>query len=278
MSFGKSGPDVKILKSGSKIVTYSLGKVRIHTYISPESSFGDTTHIIESKNYLVLVDAQYLKEYAIEFREYADSLNKPGSIVISHSHPDHYLGLKYFSDIDRYALEEVKMDIEQKGEAMLKESRKMLGDKIADTLVTPNKILVPGTVVLDNVTYKYTKVQNAEADVQLVIELPELKVIIVQDLVYSGYHPWLSSIDLSGWITALENLKKLKYTMVLVGHGNPTTPASYDSMIRYLTYAQAVVDRYIKNPEKFKKALVTQYPRERRKGANIIDMYLEYLK
>lgn len=276
MSFGRSGPHTQKFKTGAKLVVYNLGNIKIHTYIAGEDSFGDATHIIESENYLVIIDAQYLKKYAKEFRGYAEKLKKPGSIIITHAHPDHYLGLKYFVDVDKYALPQVIKDIKEKGPAMLAEAQKSLGkEAVADTLIVPNKELALGTVTFDGIKYIYSKYENVEADVQLVIELPKQSVIIVQDIVYNGYHPWLSSKDFSGWKAAIEDLKTKKEQMVYVGHGTPTSTDAYDSMIRYLDYAKAVLTNYDK--DNVKRKMVERY-KGKRKGDKIIDLYLEYLE
>lgn len=283
MSFGFEGPSVKDLPSGAKVVIYSLNKARIHSYVAPETSFGDATHIIETENYLVLIDAQYTIPNAKEFRSYADSLNKViAGIVISHAHPDHYFGLSVaFQDIPSYALKEVRDKISASGEAMIKESKQSLGDLIPDKVMIPSQVLREGTVEIDGLKYVYTKYTNSEADNQVVIELPDIGVIIVQDMVYNRYHPWIEDpSNISNWIKNLERLKGLerspgkKYKIVLSGHGNPGSPSTYDSMIRYLTYTDQVFKKY-KTSEEVKDKLLSAY--SYKSGAPIIDMYLKYI-
>lgn len=274
-----SKPQIKQFKTGANMIVYKLGpNLKIHTYVSGEDSFGDATHIIETENYLTIIDSQYLKKYAKEFRAYAERLGKPGSVIISHSHPDHYLGLQYFKDVDIYALEEVIEDIKTKGNAMLKESQKSLGkDALADEVIIPNKVLRTGEVIFDDVKYKYSSYKDAESDIQLVIELPEHKIIIVQDLVYNGYHSWIDNPkNINSWISIIEDLKKIPTSMVLVGHGQPTSKHSYDSMIRYLSYVSSIFDNYTDSKD-IKRKIVEAYPEKKRKGGKIIDMYLSYL-
>ncbi|MGO7778327.1 MBL fold metallo-hydrolase, partial [Rhizobium johnstonii] len=67
------------------------GDVRIHTFISAftDDNIANATHIIESRNKLVLVDGQFLVPYALQFREYANSIGKEiDRIYLSHRHPD----------------------------------------------------------------------------------------------------------------------------------------------------------------------------------------------
>jgi len=61
------------------MVAKQAGDVRIHTFVSSFAygNIANATHIIETKNQLVLVDGQFLVPYARAFRSYADSLGKP---------------------------------------------------------------------------------------------------------------------------------------------------------------------------------------------------------
>ena len=278
MSFGKSGPYGKRFESGAKLVTYNLGKGRIHTYVAPEKSFGNATHIIESKNYLVLVDTQYSVPYSKEFRKYANSLGKPiAGVIISHGHPDHYFGLtSAFADVPSYALSEVIRDIEKNGPQMVKEGKKTMGDLVPNKVTIPNNILHPGKVTIDGIEYIYTKYNNAEADTQVIIEIPKLRVVIIQDAVYNGYHPWLGQ-HTKGWIDLL-NVIKEKYKrdgIVLVGHGMPASPKIYSVMKQYLVDAEDIFSKYGTDKKAIEKALIEKYPKY--KGRHIIPMFLGYM-
>jgi len=159
------------------------GGVKVHTYLSDALQ---ATHIIETENSLVLVDAQFMAPSAVEFRNYADSLSKPiERVIISHTHPDHFFGLgAAFEDVeDRiYALEGVRQFIEESGPGMLEEMRPMLGDAAPEKIVVPGQTLEPGTEIIDGVTYEFERYTDGEAAEQLVIRLPGLNTLILQDL------------------------------------------------------------------------------------------------
>jgi len=70
-------------------------EVRIHTFVASfaYNNIANATHIVETRNQLVLVDSQFLVPYARAFRDYADSLGKPiERLYVSHRHPDHWFG------------------------------------------------------------------------------------------------------------------------------------------------------------------------------------------
>lgn len=269
-------PTVKTTNLGATLVTYEFpGKnVKIHTYMSPYEVFADSTHIIETDNNLVLIDSQYLKDYAKEFRAIGDSLHKPiAGVIISHGHPDHVFGLDAaFKDVPVYALPGVINSLTQRREYMIKENKKTLGDKIADDVLIPQYPLNLGEIRVDGLLYKYSKYTNAESDETLVIELPELGVFIPQDLVSSGVHLWLTK-DIKHWINILKELPK--YPLILGGHGLPVGPEAYDFLIEYLTYAQQLIDKYGKdNSVMITKLLVEKYPYL--KAVPLIGMSLSY--
>ncbi|RLC02043.1 MAG: hypothetical protein DRI57_30455, partial [Deltaproteobacteria bacterium] len=165
------------------------GGVRIHTYLSDALQ---ATHIIESANSLVLVDAQFMAPFAKEFRSYADSLGKPVErVIISHGHPDHFFGLgAAFDDMsDRiYALEGVRQFIETVGPGMLENMRPRLGDAAPDKIVVPTRVIEPGAETIDGVRYEFERYEDGEASEQLVIRLPDLNILIVQDLAFNSLH------------------------------------------------------------------------------------------
>ncbi len=276
MSFGLNGPYIQEFPSGSKVMTYNLSKANIHTYVAPEESFGNATHIIETLNYLTIVDTQYAIPYSKEFRRYANSLNKPiAGVIISHAHPDHYFGLtSAFSDVPSYALRETIKDIKEKGPTMIKEGKKEMGDLVPDHVTVPFNVLNLGEVNVDGIIFSYRKYDRAEADTQVIIELPELEVVIVQDAVYNGYHPWLGQYT-DNWIRLLNTLKRdYRDMIVLAGHGDPTSPSDYDAMKQYLVNAKSIIARADGNKQLIERELVKTYPNY--KGRKIIPMWLSY--
>jgi len=279
MSFTQTGIEQKRLPSGAKVIIYNLKKVKIHIYVAPEKSFGNATHIIETPNYLSLVDTQYQIPYSKEFRKYANSLNKViAGVIISHAHPDHYFGLtSSFNDVLSYALPKTIEDIKNKGPIMIQEGKKELGDLVPDHVTVPTNVLHMGDVVVDGLTFRYRKYDKAEADTQVVIELPELKTVIVQDAISNRYHPWMGNYT-DNWIRMLESLKQeyKSYRLVLSGHGNPGSSGAFDRMIKYLQDVKDIIDKSGGDKKLIEERIVAAYPNY--KGRHIIPMWLKYMK
>ena len=193
-------------ETGAVVEVHDLGDVLVHNYLAPEQVFANNTHIIELANSLVLIDTQFLLPNALDFRAYADSLGKPiDRVIITHEHPDHFLGSEAFADADIYALAAVATAIEANGQAEVDEKQADFGDAIASTFVVP-MVLEPGTVEIDGVLFEFEAVTNAEAEIQAVVKLPDHGVIAVGDIVYSGVHLILAG-NPPTWTAVLETLK-----------------------------------------------------------------------
>jgi glyoxylase-like metal-dependent hydrolase (beta-lactamase superfamily II) len=258
------------------MVVKQAGDVRIHTFVSPftAGNIANATHIIETRNQLVLVDAQFLAPCASEFRNYADSLGKPiERLYLSHRHPDHWFGLgTAFSDIAIYALPETLSFIQEHGEDSVSDHWK-LGDLAPSRIVVPQKVASPGDETIDGVRYVFDHVVEAEIDFQLTIGLPDLGVYFAQDLIYSGTHLYLTK-QMGHWIRVLQEMLLTDYELFMPGHGLPADKSEVARNIEYLSAAQQAIGNGLAD-EAFKEFMLQRYPERRCPG--IFDIYLPRL-
>ncbi|GAB2831755.1 MBL fold metallo-hydrolase [Lentzea nigeriaca] len=258
------------------IVAKQTGDVRIHSFISSFTygNIANATHIIETKNKLVLVDAQFLVPYARAFRDYADSLGKPiDRLYVSHRHPDHWFGLGVgFSDVTAYALTETMSFIKEHGEDSLSDHWK-LGNLVPGRVVVPEQVVSPGDETIDGVRYVFDLVTDTETDFHLTIKLPDLGVYFAQDLVYSGTHLYLSK-DMGHWIAVLQEMLLEDYDLFLPGHGLPADKNEVARNIEYLLAARQAIGDGLTG-DAFKSFLLQRYPE--RKCPGIFDIYLPRL-
>ncbi len=255
-STSAASPDMK-----GTVQVMEKGAVKIHTYLSPVLQ---ATHIIESQNSLVLVDAQFMVPFAREFRAYTDSLGKPiERIIITHGHPDHFFGLgAAFEDKNEniYALVGTQQFIKKVGPKMLKNIGKKLGKAAPEKIIVPAHVLEPGMTTIDGVKYEFERLVDGEAAEQLLIKLPELHVLIVQDLAFNNLHLFMGNNTFSEWINILESLQNLVgYDTVLVGHGKPADTTVLAFNIEYLREAEKAL-AMVDNAEAFKAQLIEKYP------------------
>jgi glyoxylase-like metal-dependent hydrolase (beta-lactamase superfamily II) len=252
-----------------------LENLRIHTYEAPEAAVFVNSHILETEHGLIVIDTQFLRPHAEDFRRYADSLGKPiDRVIITHSHPDHWFGCEYFRDAPIYALAEVADQIRGGGEAMIQAYAPVFGDAITETVVVPERTIRPGTETLDGVTLAYEKADAAEAGVNLVIELPENRVLIAQDLVYNRVHVFLQQKEMGPWLAHLRRFQEKEYDFVLSGHGLPANMQALADMAGYLEDAKSALAASSDVPT-LKQHLVGKYPSYR--GEMLLDISGRYL-
>jgi cyclase len=86
----------------------------------------------------------------------------------------------------------------------------------------------------------------AHCDGDIVVHLERRKVAFLGDLLFHGRFPWLGDCDLNGLIAALGRVLALNVSVVIPGHGPPTTLAEVARFREMLVELRAAVDRSIK--------------------------------
>jgi len=268
------GISVEIPGMKGKVTINDRGNARIHTYaFSPGSS---TTHIIETGEGLVVIDSQMMVPDAREAAAYARSLNKPiRRLIISHAHPDHWLGLGEWGDVPTASIVDIKDFIDgEQGAALYRGFRegippyRALCPALSDKKGTIANVL-PASEKIIGLDFVFEKVLDGEADVQVVVKLPEIKTLIVQDLVYNNLHHFIGQNrpasealpTFDGWIDTMRRLKAENpgVELLLVGHGAPTSPAAIDETIAYLGKAKEMFQK-AKDGSELKRFMEAAYP------------------
>ena len=248
-----------------------LGDVTLHSYASPEDGEFVRSQIVEMPNSVVVIDVQYLRRYAQEVRAYVDALAKPiERVIISHMHPDHWFGIEAFADAPLYALPEVIAELEMLGNWWISIKKPEFGDQILDSAIIPTHALAEGLTDIDGVQFHFTRVAGAEATHIVVTELPQYRLLLPQDLVYNQIYLFVGELHgperrircFDGWISALEALRQRNVDTVVPGHGAPTTPAIFDTLIAYLNEVHALLDGATSG-EDFKQQVMARYPDHR---------------
>ena len=245
-----SGADAKQAAGPGRagaILVSQFGPVKIHSYLSPADGLQVNTQMIEGPNAVVIFDSQLLLPYAGEVASYVQTLGKPvDRIILSHAHTDHWGGLQvlteHFPGIRVFALEGIADQIRAGGPARLDGLRKTYGDKAASKVTVPTETIGEGLQRIDGVTYDFRRFVDAESDLQLVALLPEQKVMLAFDLVFSPkQHVFTGGKHLDHWLTALESLKALQgYDTIIIGHDTPVDRSAIDSTMTYIKRAKEI--------------------------------------
>ena len=235
--------------------------VTLHTYVAPIAANAVNSHIIETKNQLTIIDTQFSKPLTAEFKTYVDSLGKNiDKVIVSHGHPDHFYGLEAFSASDLYGTASTNTQIAKVGPIFISRGKPNLGDLIPDEVTVPNNELQLGETTIDGVTIIFEEVTSTEAETMLIVKIPELKALIGSDIIYNNMHLFLGQNEFAGWINAIENIQADEsYTMILGGHGKPSSREVLDKMITYLE--RAIILKATANTiEEYKEKIYAAFP------------------
>ena len=223
------------------------GAATIHTYTAPEKGWRANSHAIELASQVVLFDAPLTEEYAREVLAVASGTGKPVSrLYISHAHPDHFASAALIA-APSYTLGPVKHLIDRSGDLRIQRGYACTPGHAGVPLPPSRPVdhaVAPGTEeTLDGVRLRFEPVAQAETDVQLAIALPDAGVLISQDVLYNGVHPFLGEHAFGAWEAAITALEALPYETILPGHGLPrgdglpTGRSLYDANRKYLAVA-----------------------------------------
>jgi glyoxylase-like metal-dependent hydrolase (beta-lactamase superfamily II) len=229
------------------ILVGQFGRVKIHSYLSPLDGFHVNTQMIEGPTAVVIFDGQLLLPYADEVASYVQTLGKPvDRIILSHAHTDHWSGLQVltesFPDARVFALDGIADQLHARGQARLDSFRPIYGDRIANKVTVPTQIIAEGVQRIDGITYDFKRFVDAESDLQLAALLPEQRVLMAFDLVFSPNEHAFTVVDhFDHWMIVLERLKVLQgYDTITIGHDTPVHRSAIDSTITYIKRAREI--------------------------------------
>ena len=248
----------------------ALNTVTIHCVQAPEDGELTNAQLIETPGKLILVDTLQLKPHSEELRLYIDSLGKPlERIIITHLHPDHWMGAPAFNGTPVYALLEVIGAINGMSDYFIG-YHKSLHPENADQVIydqknIPTLALAEGIIEIDGVQLNLIKVVDTESTVNLIIEIPADNVLIAQDLIYNNAYAFFGDRTSDGeysfdtWIKALTTLKGNGYLHVFPGHGDPSDASVIDIQIGYLQFVKQLVYQGLQGQELIGK-IIAKYP------------------
>lgn len=178
----------------------------------------------------ILIDAQLTAADANTIVSLTKATGKPlESIFITHSHPDHYLGLEVIGPAFP--------------QAIVYSAERTLREIAATARYWPDfdNALAPvtaGPSAFSGIDFECLVLPDAESIAPLVVYLPQSRTLIAGDHCLNQQHLWLAEGRIEAW---LENLERLaaRWTIetILPGHGDPggmeVLEATRDYLIRF---------------------------------------------
>ncbi len=188
---------------------------------------------------------------------------KPVShVLVTHYHADHIYGLQVFKAAgasivaQRQAQDYLQSDTAQR---RLEASRQDLFPWIdeATRLVPADRWLDGDTDLrIGGVDFQLRAVGPSHTPEDMVVHLPQERVLFVGDLVFRGRIPFVGQADSRRWIAALDRLLAFDARLMLPGHGPPSRQAAEDIRLTrdYLGHLRATMGEAARKLEPFDEA------------------------
>lgn len=183
-------------------------------------------------------------------------------VIVTHYHADHIYGLQVFADLGAHII------AHQAGRAYLNSDTARLRLQASREELAPwidaQTRLVPATEWIDGrreLTLGDTRlviepVGPAHTPDDLVIFLPQHRLLYAGDLVFRSRIPFVGEADSRNWIASLEKLLSFDARVVVPGHGPVSTEARKDMQLTrdYLVYLRQTMGAAARDMTPFDEA------------------------
>lgn len=228
-----------------KVVTPSLS---IQALTSSEPGAWSNSYLISGSTEAILYDVFMLR---VDAAQIVDAVTRSGktlkTVMISHAHPDHFMGLdvitEAFPNARIVSTRNVVADIQSDGPWMFSMLQGKLGSQGPLRLVIPDA-LTEQDLTFEGVELHVVEFGECESKHIAAIYLPESKSLLSADLVYNQAHLYLQERHLESWLGRLDELEAFargRVTTIYPGHGKPAGLELIDQTRTYLQdFADAV--------------------------------------
>jgi quinoprotein relay system zinc metallohydrolase 1 len=158
-------------------------------------------------------------------------------VLLTHHHPDHFLGNQAFPPATLAALPGTIADLKAEGGAFTENMYRLNGDWMRDTeMVVPSQAVTPGILEIGGHRLELLALEgHTRAD--LVIFDQSTGVLFGGDLVFYQRAPTTPHARLDLWLASLDRLATLPFKVLVPGHGPVTRDAEPLGQTRaYLTW------------------------------------------
>lgn len=203
------------------------------------AGFYANAHLIMGQKDAILIDALMLKADASNIVKMVKFEDKNlTTILITHPHADHYLGLDVlkaaFPDAKIVATKGVADAIRENGAADIEYWKPTYGHSLTDAFVVP-EVLEGDTLELEGAELKVIELPASESIHPTVVYFPAIKAVFTGDLAYSDIHLWLAEDRADAWLENIDAIRALgPLEAVYPGHGERTDPGVLDDTAAYI--------------------------------------------
>jgi glyoxylase-like metal-dependent hydrolase (beta-lactamase superfamily II) len=239
----------------------------IQQFTSSEPGAWSNSYLISGESEAILFDVFMLHGDATQI---ADRITKSGktlkTVMISHAHPDHFMGLdvitEHFPHARVVSTQNVVADIKSDGPWMFSMLQGKLGPEGPTRLVIPEVVAEP-VLKIEHAELEVIEFGEGESKHIVAIHIPGLKALLSADLVYNNAHLYLQERHLVSWLTRLDELEafaKDKIATIYPGHGSAAGLELIAHTRAYLhDFAEAIKSGDAKTAEQHMQAKYPHY-------------------
>lgn len=224
-------------------------------------------YLVETTNGVVAVDGLLTVSAAKEMRASLERLGKPLlAALVTHSHPDHYVGLGHFLagyDVPIVAPQGVIDTIAADDATKDQIIGPMFGDEWPTNRVFPNTSIGDGeSLTFDDVTFTVIDLGPGESphDSPWLLGTDE-KTVFLGDQIYDHTHCYLADGFYAEWLQNIEQLRSRfpEDAIFYIGHGGPVGSDMWDWQQGYIElFVDTVSNADWSDPEQAKAAVVAE--------------------
>ena len=242
-----------------------MAPLSIRSFTSSEAGAWSNSYLVSGESEAILFDVFMLRSDA---EQIADGIASSGktlkSIMISHAHPDHFMGLEVIADrfpqAQVLSTSSVVEDIRQDGQWMISLLQSKLGASGPTRLVVP-QALSELSLSIDGSRLEIVEFGEAESKHTAALYIPAQNAFLSADLVYNQAHLYLQERHLESWLTRLEEFDafaKNRVSTIYPGHGSAAGLELISQTRAYLhDFAEAVE---IGDAKAAEQRLLEKYP------------------
>jgi len=183
-------------------------------------------------------------------------------VIVTHYHADHIYGLQAFKAkgariiAQKAAREYLNSDTARLRMIASQADLAPWIDESTRLVPADEWIDGPRDLVVGGVLFKLQPVGPSHTPEDLVVYLPQEKILFAGDLVFRSRIPFVGQADSGHWIKALDTLLTFDANAIVPGHGPMSSEARKDMELTrdYLVYLRSVMGQAAKNMDPFEDA------------------------
>jgi glyoxylase-like metal-dependent hydrolase (beta-lactamase superfamily II) len=221
--------------------------------------------LISGESETILFDVFQLRSEATQLAEMIAQTGKTlKTVMISHAHPDHFMGLdaitERFPHAQIVSTPNVVADIRENGPWMFSLLQGKLGPEGPTKLVIPEALAEPA-LCIEGAKLDIVEFGEGESRHIACLYIPDAKALLSADMVYNTAHLYLQEQRLESWLARLDELEAFarnRVSTIYPGHGAPADLSIISQTRAYLhDFANAVKSGDAKTAE---RQILAKYP------------------